>query len=295
MTRIVQKLNVVLVTGPSGAGRSTAINAFEDLGFETIDNLPLELLPRLLSGPPLNRPLALGIDVRTRDFTPVGVLDALEQVGSRDGYDASLLFIDCNIASLLKRYSETRRRHPLSPDGTPRQGIEAELRLLESLRDRADVFIDTSELSPHELRAEIDTVFGGPDGGYLAVNVQSFSYKRGVPRGIDMVLDCRFLRNPYWDESLRSKTGLDQAVVEYVQQDARYKPFFDKLSDMVDMLLPAYRDEGKSHFSIGLGCTGGRHRSVSVAEELAKALAELGWRVSKRHRELERRAKARQE
>lgn len=295
MATKVQKLNVVLVTGPSGAGRSTAINAFEDLGYETIDNLPLELLPRLLDGPPLNKPLALGIDVRTRDFTPLGVLDALEQVEAFEGYDASLLFIDCDIASLLKRYSETRRRHPLAPDGTPRQGIEAELRLLEHLRHRADVFIETSEMSPHDLRAEIGALFGGPDGAFLAVNVQSFSYKRGVPRGIDMVLDCRFLRNPYWDESLRSKTGLDSAVVDYVQQDARYKPFFDKLSDMVGLLLPAYRDEGKSHFSIGLGCTGGRHRSVSVAEELAKALALQGWHVSKRHREMELRAKARME
>jgi UPF0042 nucleotide-binding protein len=295
MSEKTQELNVVLVTGPSGAGRSTAINAFEDLGYETIDNLPLELLPRLLDGPPLLKPLALGIDVRTRDFTPDGVLGALEQIEASPDYVGSLLFIDCDIASLLKRYSETRRRHPLAPGGTPRDGIEAELSLLDRLRDHADVFIDTSELSPHDLRAEIDTVFGGSEAGYLAVHVQSFSYKRGVPRGIDMVLDCRFLRNPYWDESLRSKTGLDREVAAFVQQDARYKPFFDKMSDMVVLLLPAYREEGKSHFSIGLGCTGGRHRSVSVAEELAKTLAELGWHVSKRHRELERRARSRQE
>ena len=289
------KSGIVFVTGPSGAGRRTVINAFEDLGFETIENLPLDMLPRLLSGPMFDRPLALGIDVRTRDFTVRGVIDALEQVAEHDGYEATLLFVDCDVESLLRRYSETRRRHPLAPDGSPREGIEMELRLLDSLRNRADVLIDTSELSPHELRGEIESQFGGAKGAGLAVNLQSFSYKRGVPRGIDMVMDCRFLRNPYWEESLRAKTGLDSAVSAYVQADPRYRQFFDQLKDMVAFLLPAYRDEGKSHFSIGLGCTGGFHRSVSVTEDLAKALAPHGWQVSIRHRELERRTDVRGE
>jgi len=287
--------SIVFVTGPSGAGRSTTINAFEDLGYETIENLPLDLLPRLLAGPVYKKPLALGIDVRTRDFTTAGVLDAMEQVERHGGYDGTLLFVDCDINILLRRYSETRRRHPLAPTGSPRDGIETELRLLDSLRKRADVFIDTSEMSPHDLRAEISVMFGGKDGSFLAVSLQSFSYKRGLPRGIDMVLDCRFLRNPYWDESLRSLTGLDEAVQTYVRGDPRYRKFFDQLTDMVDLLLPAYRDEGKSHFSIGLGCTGGCHRSVSIVEDLSKALAPRGWQVSIRHRELERRAETRDE
>lgn len=287
--------SIVFVTGPSGAGRSTTINAFEDLGYETIENLPLDLLPRLLAGPVYKKPLALGIDVRTRDFTTAGVLDAMEQVERHGGYDGTLLFVDCDINILLRRYSETRRRHPLAPTGSPRDGIETELRLLDSLRKRADVFIDTSEMSPHDLRAEISAMFGGKDGSFLAVSLQSFSYKRGLPRGIDMVLDCRFLRNPYWDESLRSLTGLDEAVQTYVRGDPRYRKFFDQLTDMVDLLLPAYRDEGKSHFSIGLGCTGGCHRSVSIVEDLSKALAPRGWQVSIRHRELERRAETRDE
>jgi UPF0042 nucleotide-binding protein len=295
MSSETAKSNIVFVTGPSGAGRSTVINAFEDLGFETIENLPLDLLPRLLSGPVYKKPLALGIDVRTRDFTVGGVIDALEQVARHPLYDGTLLFVDCDIEILLRRYSETRRRHPLAPGGSPREGVEAELQLLDSLRRRADVFINTTEMSPHELRAEITAMFGSQEGALLAVSLQSFSYKRGLPRGIDMVMDCRFLRNPYWDESLRSKTGLDAAVQDYVRRDARYGPFFERLTDMVELLLPAYRDEGKSHFSIGLGCTGGCHRSVSVAEDLAKALAPKGWQVSIRHRELERRAESRSE
>jgi UPF0042 nucleotide-binding protein len=295
MSREKARSSIVFVTGPSGAGRSTAINAFEDLGYETIESLPLDMLPRLLSGPVYKKPLALGIDVRTRDFSVGGVLDAMAQVARHGGYDGTLLFVDCDINVLLRRYSETRRRHPLAPAGSPRDGIEAELRLLAGLRNRADVFIDTSEMSPHELRAEIDGMFGGKDGAFLAVSLQSFSYKRGLPRDIDMVLDCRFLRNPYWEESLRSQTGLDRDVQAYVRGDPRFRQFFDQLTEMVDFLLPAYRDEGKSHFCIGLGCTGGCHRSVSVAEDLAKALAPKGWQVSIRHRELERRAEARSE
>lgn len=295
MDKKILKSNIVFVTGPSGAGRRTAINAFEDLGYETIENLPLDMLPRLLSGPAYDKPLALGIDVRTRDFTVGGVFDAMELVAAQDEYDLTLLFVDCDIQSLLRRYSETRRRHPLAPGGSPRDGIEAENRLLDSLRRRADVLIDTSELSPHDLRAEIVDQFGGGAGAPLAVNLQSFSYKRGVPRGIDMVLDCRFLRNPYWDQSLRGKTGLDAEVQVYVRGDPRYQRFFDQVREMVGFLLPAYREEGKSHFSIGLGCTGGCHRSVSVVEDLAKALAPDGWQVSKRHRELERRTEMRNE
>ena len=280
---------VVLVTGPSGAGRSTAINAFEDLGYETIDNIPLALLPRLIAGPAGGRPMALGIDVRTRDFSVRGVLDAYDAFKQDDLMEPSLLFMDCQTDALLRRYSETRRRHPLAPEETPLRGIELENELLKTLRSRADVLIDTTTLTPHDLKAEIGNLFSAPGVAGLAISVQSFSYKRGIPRGIDMVMDCRFLRNPYWDESLRGKTGEDKDVLEYVSADSKYQVFFEQLTDMVRLLLPAYRDEGKAHFSIGLGCTGGQHRSVAVAEELANALEAEGWQVSKRHREMERR------
>jgi len=161
---------------------------------------------------------------------------------------------------------------------------------LGGLRERADILIDTSETSPHDLRNEIGVLFGAESDQGMAISIQSFSYKRGMPRSLDMVLDCRFLRNPHWDKSLRAKDGRDPAVGTYITKDPRFGEFFQRTLDMVDFLLPAYRDEGKSHFALGLGCTGGQHRSVYVTESLANALAEKGWQVSIRHRELERRA-----
>lgn len=287
-TQVGQKL--VLITGPSGAGRSTAINVLEDIGFESIDNLPLFLLPRLLDRGAADRPLALGIDVRNRDFSSAALIEAIDTLTENPLVSLEVLYLDCRTDVLLRRFSETRRRHPLAPAESPDKGIERELDLLGPVRARADILIDTSELSPHDLREDIQGWFGGEDGRRLAVSVHSFSYKRGVPRGVDMILDCRFLNNPYWQANLRALDGRSEAVSAYVAQDDRFKAFFEKVSDLVNLLLPAYSSEGKAHFSIGFGCTGGQHRSVSVAEKLAKALADAGWRVSIRHRELERRA-----
>jgi len=281
-------LKVVLLTGPSGAGRSTAIRALEDLGFEAIDNLPLTLLPRLLSGPPMTRHLALGIDVRNRDFSAAGLIEVADIISRETAFDCSLVYLDCDTDVLLRRYSETRRRHPLAPAENPQAGIEREIELLRSLRNRADLLIDTSDLTPHDLRAELAKWFRGDSQQAMAVSVQSFSYKRGMPLGLDMVLDCRFLRNPHWQEELRALTGLAAEVGRYVAQDPRYERFIEQTMDLLLFLLPAYREEGKSYFSLGLGCTGGQHRSVFVAEVLAKALARQGWQVSIRHRELDR-------
>lgn len=281
---------VVLVTGPSGSGRATAIRALEDLGFEAIDNLPLTLLPRLLSGPPFGRHLALGVDVRNRDFSADTLIKVIDIISRETDFEGTLLFLACNTDVLARRYSETRRRHPLAPDETPLDGIARELALLGGLRERADILIDTSETTPHDLRAEIAKLFGSDADQGMAVSLQSFSYKRGLPHGMDMVLDCRFLRNPHWDKALRALNGQDAAVGAYIAQDNNFDPFFSRILDLVELLLPAYRTEGKSHFTLGLGCTGGQHRSVYVAECLANALAEKGWQVSIRHRELERRA-----
>ncbi|MDV4146585.1 MULTISPECIES: RNase adapter RapZ [Shimia] len=281
---------LVLVTGPSGAGRSTAIKALEDAGYETIDNLPFGLLERLFSGPVLERPMALGLDVRNRDFSQIALIEALDLLAETDGVAPELLYLDCQPDVLQRRYSETRRRHPLAPGESPLEGISQEIDLLKPIRARADVLIDTSELSPHALRAEIDRWFASKTGPRLGLTVQSFSYKRGLPTGVDLVFDCRFLRNPYWEPSLRTKNGLDDGVAAYVEADERFAAFFSKLTDMVDMLLPAYLAEGRSHVSIGFGCTGGQHRSVFTAERLAAALAQQGWQVSIRHRELDRRA-----
>lgn len=280
---------IVLVTGPSGAGRSTAINALEDLGYEVIDNLPLSLLPRLLDGPPPNRPLALGLDVRNRDFSTNALIETIDSMAGRYDTITQVLYLDAAEEELVRRYSETRRRHPLSDGGPPLAGIARERELLIPIRARADIIVDSTGLSPHDLRAEIEKWFAPPDGRSLGVTVHSFSYKRGLPRGLDIVMDCRFLRNPHWDESLRNMDGRDAAVADYVSADPRFVPFFNKIKDLADLLLPAHKEEGKSHLSIGFGCTGGQHRSVTVAERLAQALADDGWQVSKRHREMERR------
>lgn len=278
----------ILVTGPSGAGRSTAIDTLEDLGYEAIDNLPLSLLPRLLSGPAHSAPLALGIDTRNREFTTTALLASIQDLASRAPLDFDVLYLECSDDVLLRRFSETRRRHPMAGGDNPLNGISVERALLGDVRDLADVLIDTSELSVHELRAEVTRLFALDPSVQLTVSLHSFSYKRGLPRSADMVFDCRFLQNPHWVETLRPLTGLDASVTAYVEADARYAPFFQSIRDLCSRLLPAYKEEGKSHFSIALGCTGGRHRSVAVTEALGLALAQEGWQVSVRHRELER-------
>ncbi|AWB47398.1 RNase adapter RapZ [Gemmobacter aquarius] len=282
--------HVVLVTGPSGAGRSTAIDALEDLGYEVIDNLPLSLIPRLIDGPPLARPIALGMDVRNRDFNATALIETIDTLTRDPRVSLDVLYLDCAPSELIRRYAQTRRRHPLAPAETPVEGVGREIDLLAPIRVRADHLIDTTEMSPHDLKAELAQWFGRDTSHRLAVSVQSFSYKRGLPRGVDMVFDCRFLQNPYWAPDLRDLDGRDAAVADFIRTDARFVPFFEKLRDLVLLLLPATVEEGKAHLSIGFGCTGGQHRSVAIAEMLGNSLAEAGWPVSKRHRELERRS-----
>lgn len=283
---------LVLVTGPSGAGRSTAIRAFEDLGYEAIDNLPLSLVWHLIDGPPLGRPIALGLDVRNREFNATAVIELVDQLTTDPRVQLSLLYVDCTTGELIRRYNETRRRHPLAPGEAPSEGIAREIDLLAPIRVRADHLIDTSEMSPHELKAEIAEWFHREGTPGLAVSLQSFSYKRGVPRGLDMIFDCRFLNNPHWVPELRALDGRDSAVADYVAEDPRHAEFIQRLRELLLFLLPAHKAEGKAHLAIGFGCTGGQHRSVAVAETMANALAEAGWSVSKRHRELERRSAA---
>ena len=218
------RARVVLVTGPAGAGRTTAIHAFEDFGFEAIDNLPLSLLPRLLEGPALDAPLAVGIDPRNRDFSAEAVAAALGL--ARDRYETTLLYIDCEPDVLLHRFSDTRRRHPMARNEGPRIGIDREIALLAPLREAADMVIDTTNFSPHELKAALGSRFSAPFTGKLAVLVQSFSYRRGIPRDAEMVFDMRFLRNPHWQAELRPMDGRDGAVGAYIESDARFAPFF---------------------------------------------------------------------
>ncbi|WP_299950780.1 RNase adapter RapZ [uncultured Ruegeria sp.] len=281
---------VVLVTGPSGAGRSTAIHVLEDLGFEAIDNLPMGLLVRLVDSSEPTRPMALGIDTRNRDFSTIGFIELAAKLGRMEDVELTILYLDCNDEVLLRRFSETRRRHPVATDASPETGVRQEKELLAPIREIADTLIDTSTLNVHQLREEVERWFAPKGGRHLAVSVESFSYKRGLPRGLDMVFDCRFLANPYWRPELRAADGRNADVAAYVQADANYGAFFDRVVDLLIELLPAFREEGKAHLSIAFGCTGGQHRSVAVAEAVAKALAEGGQQVAIRHREMERRA-----
>ena len=281
---------LVLITGPSGAGRTTAIRVLEDLGYEGIDNIPLSLVPRLIEGPPLGHPIALGLDVRNRDFNATALIELIDSLTRDPRVGLEVLYLDCAPGELIRRFSETRRRHPLAPAETPELGIAREIDLLAPIRVRADHLIDTTDLSPHDLKAEIARWFDAGPASRLAVSVQSFSYKRGVPRGVDMIFDCRFLANPHWMPDLRDLDGRDPRVEAHVRADPRFAEFYRKLQDLLLFLLPAHLEEGKSHLAIGFGCTGGHHRSVAVAELVGNALAQAGWPVSKRHRELERRA-----
>lgn len=287
-----QGQRLVLVTGPSGAGRSTAVNALEDLGYETIDNLPLSLVPRLidLDGP--STPIALGLDVRNRDFAASRLIELIDGLARDPRVSLDVLYLDCAPDVLIRRYSDTRRRHPLAEQASPEEGIAREIDLLAPIKARADHLIDTSDLTVHGLKAEVSRWFAQSKSTGMQVSVQSFSYKRGVPHGLDLVFDCRFLRNPHWDQQLRPKDGRDPAVAEYIAQDQRFADFVLKLRDLLAFLLPAHKAEGRAHVTIGFGCTGGQHRSVALAENMGNALAEMGWPVSKRHRELERRAAA---
>lgn len=280
---------IVLITGPSGAGRSTAIQALEDFGFEAIDNIPLSLIPRLIEPGPLPRPLALGLDARNRDFTADWLRALYGTLAGNHAVSVDLVYVDCAVEALVRRYSATRRRHPLAPDQSPSDGIARELTLLGDLRAQADILIDTTDLTVHELYTAMQGWFAQETGQRMAVTAHSFSYKRGIPHGLDTVFDVRFLRNPHWEPDLRDLTGLDPKVAAHVAADPLYAGWHDRVVDYLLLVLPAHLSEGKAHVAIGFGCTGGQHRSVATSESVASALELQGWQVSIRHRELERR------
>jgi RNase adaptor protein for sRNA GlmZ degradation len=272
---------VVLVTGLSGAGRSTALKILEDLGYEAIDNLPLGLLGSMAQD---GGPIALGIDIRSRSFAAGTFLDQLDRLGA--GARTTLLFLDCDDEVLERRFTETRRPHPLAADRRVADGIAAERRLIAPLRERADLTVDTTSLNGAELRRLLSGHLGLGDGPGMKIFVTSFSYRGGLPREADLVFDARFLANPHYQPALRPLDGRDPRVADYVARDPAYAAFFEGLTEMLAPLLPRYEREGKSYLTIALGCTGGRHRSVAVAERLAAWLAGLGRPVELAHREL---------
>jgi UPF0042 nucleotide-binding protein len=287
---------VILVTGMSGAGRTTALKSLEDIGYEAVDNLPLSLLASFAgpaqspapgeAGAAGSRPLAIGVDIRTRDFGVDPVLDELDRLAREAGYDVCTVFLDCDDDVLLRRYAETRRRHPLDSSKAVPDMIQLERRLLERLRARADVVIDTTGKSPWELKETLSEYFAPEASQGLSLFVTSFAFRQGVPRESDLVFDVRFLKNPHYDPELRPLTGEDAAVQRAIDSDADFQAFFDSLTGMLEILLPRYAQEGKSYLTIAVGCTGGRHRSVYVARKLSDWLIVRDWRVRLHHRDI---------
>lgn len=283
---------ILLVTGMSGAGKSTALNTLEDLGWEIVDNLPLFLLDRLLSAEAAlgrdetSRPLAIGIGANTRDFDAEAIVRLVDRLRSAGRHDISVLFLDCASDELARRYDETRRRHPLAADRPAREGIERERALVDPLRRWAAGLIDTSYYTSADLAQAIRRRFFHPGLGEPAITVMSFGFSRGLPRDADLVFDMRFLRNPHWDPALRPGTGIDAPVADYVAQDPAYEPAVSRIEDLLLLLLPRYRAEGKSYINIAFGCTGGRHRSVHVAERVAARLRNAAFSPTVVHRDL---------
>jgi RNase adapter protein RapZ len=295
-----QRLRVVLVTGLSGSGKSSVLRELEDLGYEAVDNPPLPMLEDMVTRSERN--LAVGVDARTRGFDADRVSHALKRLRGNSALRPELVFTWADETALLRRYTETRRRHPLAAQGRVTDGIRREELLTAPLRERADLLIDTSDLPLASLRLLIDQHFGaGSDAeqNRLVVSLISFAYKFNLPREADLVFDARFLRNPHYDHMLRERTGLDAEVGAFIEEDPDFATYFAKITDLIEMLLPRFIQEGKKYASITIGCTGGRHRSVYLVEKLARHLADRvaaqaagvpgpGWRLLVRHRELAR-------
>lgn len=288
----VEPIRVIVVSGLSGAGKTTALKLLEDFGYEAVDNLPISLLRRLAMAEeseagdvPARRAIAVGVDSRTRDFQPDRLIALIGELKQRADLAVQLVYFDCEDEILLKRFTATRRRHPLAADRPVADGIAAERHLMKPLQAEADQVFDTSTVTLPELRQLLAAQFALDALPGLSIMVLSFSYKLGLPREADLVFDVRFLRNPHYDEQLRPQTGTDPAVEAYVAADPGYVDFFTKLNGMISSLLPRYAAEGKRYLTIAIGCTGGRHRSVVVAEALGRHLREAGQRVDIRHRD----------
>jgi UPF0042 nucleotide-binding protein len=286
---------ILLVTGMLGAGKTTALQELEDIGWEAIDNFPIRLLGRLLGregerADGETSPFAIGFDSRTRGFSPERVIERVKQLSARSDLEVTTLFLDCSTAELQRRYDETRRRHHLAQDVPVEEGIRAERELLAPLRRWADVMIDTTRFSSNELRQVIRQHFAGQTSAQMTVTVSSFGFARGVPPAADLVFDMRYLDNPHWQPKLRALTGLDKPVGAHIEKDEAFAASFERIRALLLELLPRYAAQGKSYVNIAFGCTGGRHRSVFIAEKIAAALREGGFSPTVLHRNLGSRA-----
>jgi len=282
-------INLLIITGMSGAGKTVAVQSLEDLGFFCVDNLPPVLIPKFAelvqqSGGSIER-VALVIDLRGREFFE-DLSQTIDRLNEMDGLSFHILYLDANDQTLVSRYKETRRRHPLASNGSPLDGIHAERRLLQELKGWAHQIIDTSQMKPTQLREKIINQYG-QQGSPLTINLQSFGFKYGSPIDADLMFDVRFLPNPHYVDELRPKTGKDSDVADYVMCHKDTKEFLDKLTDFLAYTLPHYQREGKSQLVIGIGCTGGKHRSVAIVEHLAKTFGQ-DFTVRTSHRDIEK-------
>jgi UPF0042 nucleotide-binding protein len=287
---------ILLVTGVLGAGKTTALRTLEDMGWEAIDNFPIRLLDRLLETEPgsaqldAGSPLAIGFDTRTRGFDPARTIERVKRLSTRSDLVVTTLFLDCGGAELERRYNETRRRHPMSEGKPAATGIAAERDLLEPLRRWADVVISTTDFSTNDLQQAIREQFGRITPQRTTLTISSFGFSRGTPPLADLVFDMRFLANPHWDDALRPLTGKDAPVGEHIRRDPAFGEAFARIRDLLLLLLPRFQAQGKAYVNIAFGCTGGRHRSVFMAEQIASALRDEGFSPTLLHRNLGSRA-----
>lgn len=286
--------SILLVSGMAGAGKTTALKTLEDMGWEVVDNLPLVLLDRLLDTPlPAghagadDRPLALGIDARTRGFDANAIVQRIKALRDNHGHDVETLFLDCSGTELERRFAETRRRHPLALDRPAADGIARERELTEPLRRWASQVIDTTSFSSNALQQAIRDRFSRERLSDPVLTILSFGFSRGMPRNADLMFDMRFLRNPHWDDALRDKTGQDADVAAYIMADPAYEEAVGKIEELLKIVLPRYAEAGKAYITVAFGCTGGRHRSVHVAERVARYLQDAGFSPTVSHRNME--------
>lgn len=289
-SRANNNIQIVIITGMSGAGKTVAIQSFEDLGFFCVDNLPPTLLSKFLelikdTGNKMNK-VALVMDLRGREFFD-SLFKALDELEQTSWSTPQIIFLDADNATLVRRYKETRRSHPLAKSGLPLEGIQLERELLEELKGRAQIIIDTSKMKPKELRERINALFSDNMQAVFNVNVVSFGFKHGIPLDADLVFDVRFLPNPHYIEYLRPKTGLDEEVSKYVLKWSETNKFLEKLIDLLTFMLPYYKREGKAQLVIAIGCTGGQHRSVTLAEYIGKHF-QKDYEVRITHRDVKR-------
>ena len=285
---MVNKHELILVIGQSGAGRTTVIHILDDQGFDTLDNVPVHLIPQVASTNLEDKPLAIGLDLRSKSFSLQKLMREINNWKTLSKSRVVILFLECSLEILIKRFSLSRRPHPVAGENNLELSIKKELKLIAPLREKADYVFDTSNTSPNELRLKLGSIFPVANNRNIQIMVQSFSFSIGYPTGIDMIFDCRFLKNPNWVEHLKNLNGTDEAVKEYLNKDKSWATFKKNLFQMISIVIPAFEREGKSYLSIGLGCTGGQHRSVFVAEQLYNYLLDKNCDVKILHTILQR-------